>query len=199
MKTIVIEKPVRDVDGVFGALKNSDPPFIALSVGSDQRKTYVYLDESEEKDPTDIVLGWKDTPELRVKSTTPSGPLGVPEVPADEVSVHDLLIQKVTPAGEVVLGDDRVLVTSPHPVSISAPRPRLVDGMVVVQVGPSKLVGEALIDVSDPNGVMKGSKLIVRFTLPRPKPKELELEPVLEPVPEKRGGIMAVFRRILGI
>jgi hypothetical protein len=199
MKTIVVDKPVRDVDGVFGALKKADPPFVALSVGSDRRKTYVYLDESEEKDPTDIVLGWQDTPELRVKSTAASGSLGAPEVPADEVSVHDLLIQKVTPAGDVVLGDDKILVTSPHPVNISTSRPRLVDGMVVVQVGPSKLVGEALIDVSDPNGVMKGSKLVIRFTLPKPKPKELELEPVLEPVVEKKGGIMAVFRRILGI
>jgi len=199
MKTVVIDKPVRDVDGVFGALKRADPPFVALSVGSDTRKTYVYLDESEEKDPTDIVLGWKDAPELRVKSTAISGPLGIPEVPADEVSVHDLLIQKVTPSGEVVFGDDRVLVTSPHPVNISTSRPRLVDGMTMVQIGPSKLVGEALIDVSDPGGVMKGSKLVIRFTLPKPKPKELELEPVLEPVVEKRGGIMAVFRRILGI
>lgn len=198
MKTIIVDKPVRDVNGVFSALKNADPPFVALSVGSDTRKTYVYLDESEEKDPTDIVFGWQDTPELRVKSTAASG-LGAPEVPADEVSVHDLLIQKVTPAGEVVLGDERLLVTSPNPVHISTPRPRLADGMVVVQIGPSKLVGEALIDVSDPDGVMKSSKLIVRFTLPKPKLKELGLEPTPEPVAEKKGGIMAVFRRILGI
>lgn len=199
MKTIVVDKPVRDVDGVFGVMKKSDPPFLVLSVGSDPRKTYVYLDESEEKDPTGIVLEWKDDPELRVKSTAPTGALGVPEVPADGVAVHDLLIQKVTPAGEVVLGDERVVVSTPHMVNISVLRPRLVDGMATVQVGPSKMAGEAIIDVTDPDLGMKSSKLLIRFTIPKPKPQELEFEPALEPVIEKKGGIMAVFRRILGI
>lgn len=199
MKTIVVDKPTRDVDGVFGALKKADPPFFVLSVGADPKKTYVYLDEAEDRDPTEIVLGWKDVPELWVKSTAPLGTLGVPEVQADGVEVHDLLIRKVNPSGEVLPGDERVLVSTPHMVNISMLRPRLSEGMTMVQIGPSKMAGEAVIDVSDPDHGMKGSKLIVRFTTPKAKPREPALEPVPEPVVEKKGGIMAVFRRILGI
>jgi hypothetical protein len=202
MKTITVDKPVRDVDGVFRALKNADPPFVALSVGADQKKTYVYLDEGEEKDPTEIVLGWQDAPEIRVKSTAPLGSLGIPEVQADGLEVHDLLIRKTTPSGEVVPGDERVLISTPHMVNISMLRPRLNEGMATVQIGPSKIHGEALVEVSDPDGVMKSSKLIVRFLLPKAKPPEPVPEPGQEPAGEKvekKGGIMAVFRRILGI
>lgn len=56
MKTIVLNKKVEDVSGLyFDLIKNK---FEVENIGSDQTGTHVFLSDSEEKDPTPIVDAW---------------------------------------------------------------------------------------------------------------------------------------------
>jgi hypothetical protein len=194
MKTITVPKPVRDVDGLVRAFQQADPPFAVVSVATDPRQTYVYLEDSEEKDPAPIVESWVDRPELKVAATGQIGSFGVAEALANDLDVHTVLIQKVDPAGNVVDGSEKLSVTTPQGVMLSEASPRLSEGMAMIQVGPSAKVGDCLIEVTDRSGKMKPVKLPLRFV---PRPSDQEPNPV--PAPEKKGGIMAAIRRILGI
>jgi len=51
---------VRDLGGLYIDLRKKE--FAVKNVGMDGRGTYVYLEESEEKDPTGIVREWVDKP-----------------------------------------------------------------------------------------------------------------------------------------
>src|SRR3990170_2619222 len=116
MKSIVIEKPIRDVDGVLNLLKAQDPPFAIMSVGTDPKRTYIYLDDDEARDPSPFIRDWQDAPELRVSAAGAPGLLGVVDVPSNGSDVHTILIEKVTPAGEIVPGNEKLLVSSRHNV-----------------------------------------------------------------------------------
>lgn len=59
-KIVKVPVKVDDVMGLLIDLKKSG--FAALNVGSDPVNTYVYLDPSEEKDPTSIVESWAGRP-----------------------------------------------------------------------------------------------------------------------------------------
>lgn len=63
-KIVKVPVWVEDVMGLLIDLKKGG--FAALNVGSDPGNTYVYLDPSEEKDPTSLVESWagKSTPPL---------------------------------------------------------------------------------------------------------------------------------------
>jgi hypothetical protein len=194
MKTITVPRPVRDVNGLVRALKQSDPPFAVVSVGTDPRQTYIYLEDAEDKNPAPIVEGWVDYPELKVASTGQAGLLGVSEALSNGIDVHTVLIQKTDPSGNVVEGSEKLSVTTPHGVTLSDASPKLSDGMAMVQVGPSEKAGDFLIEVSDRSGKMKSVKVPLRFVKQR-----VDQEPNQAPVIEKKGGIMATIRRILGI
>lgn len=208
MKPIVIERPTRDVNGLMRLLQAQDPPFAVMSVGADSRRTYLYLDDDETRDPAPIVQEWKDAPELQVSVAGTPGHLGVVEVAANGIDVHVLTIRKTTPTGEVIPGNERINVSTRSAVKISDARPRLVDGVTVVEVGPYERPGEARIDVTDSSGKMSGASVTLRFTRKKPEPPP---EPVVEesPVdpeavemtsdPEAQGGIWSTLKRILRI
>jgi len=194
MKTVIVEKAVRDVDGILDALKKSDPPFAAVSVGADRRRTYIFLEDLESKDPSGLVMGWSDKPELRLTSTAPVGTLGIPEVVANDVDVHTLLIQKTTPGGDVLPGEDRIVLRTRHRVNISSMRVKLSEGMAMVKVGPSSAPGEAVVEVMDSEGVMTNASILLRFVSPKPTPHESA-----SPKPEKKGGVLETLRKLIGI
>lgn len=56
----VMSKQVKDLSGLYIELRRQS--FNVLNVGSDQTGTYVYLSESEMKDPTPFVEEWAEKP-----------------------------------------------------------------------------------------------------------------------------------------
>lgn len=59
-KVIEVQTRVPDLAGLFFDLQKSE--FSVRNVGGDAVKTYVYLEQSEEKDPTPVVTAWADKP-----------------------------------------------------------------------------------------------------------------------------------------
>lgn len=59
-KTVQVDSKVEDLWGLYADLRRAS--FLVKNVGSDERGTYVYLDPSEEKDPTPIVEAWNGRP-----------------------------------------------------------------------------------------------------------------------------------------
>lgn len=212
MKSITIEKPVRDVNGLMKLLQAQDPPFAVLSVGADARRTYLYLDDDEERDPTPLAQEWRDVPELQISCPSPVGHLGAMEVFANGSDVHVLTIKKSTPSGDLLPGNERLSVLSRGPVTLSDAKPRLSEGVVTVEVGPCDKPLETLITVTDPAGRIARASVILRFTRRNPEPPA-EAPPIEAASPEAQaalpaetavdgerpGGIWATLRKILKI
>lgn len=59
-KIVTIPGQVHDVNGLYIDLKKA--LFAVRNVGGDERLTYVYLEPSEEKDPTEIAMQWVGKP-----------------------------------------------------------------------------------------------------------------------------------------
>lgn len=55
-KKVLVEAPVEDLWGLYADLRRAS--FMVKNVAYDHRGTYVYMDPSEEKDPTSIVQSW---------------------------------------------------------------------------------------------------------------------------------------------
>jgi hypothetical protein len=55
-KVIEIPSQVRDLAGLYFDLRKAE--FAVRNVGAGPEKTYVYLDDAEEKDPSALVLEW---------------------------------------------------------------------------------------------------------------------------------------------
>jgi len=64
MKTISTDAIIEDLYGLVEDLRKRS--FGVLNVATDQRGTYVYLDDSEEKDPLPIVLEWVGKPATKM-------------------------------------------------------------------------------------------------------------------------------------
>lgn len=194
MKTIQVPKPIRNVDGLLAELKKADPPFGVVSVGTDPRSTYIYLEDHEDRDPAPIVQAWVDDPELKAIATGQVGIQGVAEALANGVDVHTILIQKVDPAGNVVPGAEKLTISAPPGIPVSDSAPKLSEGMVMIQVGPSQKTGDFSVMVSDRSGKLKKAVLPLRFVA-----KQTPVEPEEKPTIETKGGVMAAIRRWLGI
>jgi len=67
MKKIAAECVVDDLYGLVEDLKKRS--FKILNVATDQRGTYIYLDDAEEKDPLPVVVEWvgKPAPKMTLK------------------------------------------------------------------------------------------------------------------------------------
>lgn len=67
MKTITTAAVVEDLYGVLEDLKKRD--FDVLNIATDPRGTYIYLHDSEDKDPVPVVMEWvgKPAPKLTEK------------------------------------------------------------------------------------------------------------------------------------
>jgi hypothetical protein len=64
MKSIKIDGAVKDVYPLLKALKSATPPYKVLGVGVDNRCTYINLEDSEQRDPTDLAISL--FPELKL-------------------------------------------------------------------------------------------------------------------------------------
>lgn len=204
MKTVVIEKPTKDVDGLLTELRKVGP---VVSVASDPRRTYIYLDDDQEIDPSPAVKAWEDEHELHIESMNPVAPDGIPAATADQSDVHTVMIQKTKSSGEVVQDNTKLLITTPQPVPLSMSKVRLENGLASITVGPSKKIGDVLIDVSDTSGKMKSARLVVRFVSPpheKPEAFEEKIGEVVEarddtpPEVRHQRGVWAKIRSMLG-
>jgi hypothetical protein len=133
-------------------------------------------------------------PELQVSSTGDPGMFGVVEALSNGVDSHTILIKKTDPAGNVVDGSEELLIEASHRVALSDATPKLSEGMAMIRIGPSENVVDFTIEVSDRSGNMPPVKLPLRFVK-----QKADQEPMTPPAIEKKGGLMAVIRRILGI
>lgn len=170
MKTISIEKGVRDVTGLLQTLRRHDPPFLALNVGTAAGRTYVYLDDGEAKDPSPIVSEWIDPAELRLEASKFDAD-GVPVAWADGEDVHRITIRKVRSDDPsiTVPGNELIYVLTSEMVHVSEYRPSLSGGRAEVVIGPSTGPAELDMVVVDPTNKLGKGTLRLRFG---PKPQE---------------------------
>jgi hypothetical protein len=192
MKQVVIEKPVRDVDGLLKALRSATPPFDALSVASDPKRTYVYLQSWEENDPTPLVKAWEDIPELSVSIVGNQGPDGIYEALADGMDAHTLLIRKLNAEGQEIGGNETLRVEVPDGVEVSPPKPVLSEGQVMVKIGPASSPTEFQASVLDYGKRMRSVTIRLRFVGHAPSG-----EPIVQKDPPKRG-FLAILKRLIG-
>lgn len=193
MKTVVVEKPIRDVDGLLTSIRNQDPEFGVVSVGTDARRTYIYLEDDEERDPTPFVSSWEDIPELRIASMNRIGLDKVPQADADGEEVHTVLIQKVSVSGELVEGSEKLHLIAPKGIPVSLNRPRLKEGTVTVTVGPAKRVGQFRVEVRDSKNALVPARVDLGFSAPQPQ------RVVAEEMPQDKEKALEKIHNILQI
>lgn len=182
MKTVVIEKPVRDVNGLLRKLRDIKPPVGIVNVGADARRTYVYLEDYEEYDPTSHVAEWRDPAEFRVVPMNAPGPSGLPEAIANEDEAHVVLIEKISgETGAVVDGNEQILVRC-HGVIEQRYLAKLENGATSVQIGPVRRAGEVTLTISDPRGQLGFAETKLKFV-----PEAVE-PPVPAPAPSVDNG-----------
>lgn len=133
------------VDGVVG---RQTPPTV-----------YVYLPDSEAKDPSSTVNAYQNPAKLELSSNKPAGVGGVPEAQANGTDTHTLTVKKINrETGQVVSGSEQVQIIPSQLLPVSPSKPNLSSGQATVQVGPSSMVGEVIVKVCDPsNGMVEGS------------------------------------------
>ena len=56
MRTVKLDLAVKDIYRLHQALREAQPPYAVLGVGIDNRFTYINLHDSEQRDPTDLVM-----------------------------------------------------------------------------------------------------------------------------------------------
>lgn len=163
MKTVVVEKPVRDIHGVIAALRENDPPFAVVNVGADAQRTYVYLEDYEDKDPTSVVEGWKDVDVLRLSVKAPLGPDDVPEAKADGQEVHEVSVEKFDDDTNEPLDGNEWIVAVATGCAPMRTHMRLKDGRAVLRVGPSPEPGEVVLRVHDAHLKLGAAEVRLRF------------------------------------
>ncbi len=185
MKHIVVERPVKDVDGLLTALKKT-MAYSVISVASDPKKTYVYLQDESQENPSEQVMAWRDKPELMVGL---EGDLPV----ADGKATASVIVSYVEPfTKKPQPGKFKVRVSSKLGLNLSSRKVSLKTGRAVLAVGPAK---ESLIDtiyISDPFKRLAPVSIDVYFAEPPPSPAKDGTE-IKSP---KRSGVWSVFRRL---
>ncbi len=186
MKHVIVERPVKDIEGLLAALQKEMPSSV-MSVASDPSKTYVYLQDTAQEDPTEQVMEWKDPPELMVVI---EGDLPV----ADGKSRASVIVSYVEPfTKEPQLGKFKVRVSSKLGLKLSPRKLSLKTGRAVLEVGPAK---EPLVDtiyINDPVKHLSQVSIDIPFSEVQPFPESEGGETV---VPPKGAGVWSVFRRL---
>jgi hypothetical protein len=83
MRVVTVGTRVEDLVGLFNELRKAE--FSVRNVGAEAEKTHVYLEDSEEKDPTPVVESWVGRPKPE--------PAAAPEKPARK-SLWKKLVEK---------------------------------------------------------------------------------------------------------
>ena len=187
MKCVIVERPVKDVDGVLTSLRSNMETSV-VTVGSDPRRTYVYLQDAAQEDPSEHVMGWKDRPELLAV-------LDGPPPVADGMSKARLVLSYAEPfTGEIQPRRFKVQVKSSHGLMLSAKKLSLKKGRVTVEVGPAIAPLEDLVEFWDPWGRIPTLRITVPFVAPpppNPDDEETEYVPRVE-----KPSVWRVFRRL---
>lgn len=166
MRTVTVEKRVRDVVGLLAVLRSADPPMAVVTIGSDPHHTYVYLEDYETEDPTALVEAWEDV-SLILSPISPEAPDGIHEVPADGSSCHVVKVLKRTPQFEKVTeGDEEVRASVSDGVPVSDAILRLHRGLATISVGPCSEAREVLLRVVDSSRKLCVGEMRLRFTVP---------------------------------
>lgn len=66
MKTVRIEGRVQDLTGLYIALRRA--LFDVKNVGAGPASTFIYLDDAEERDPSEIAASWVGKPPMRMQT-----------------------------------------------------------------------------------------------------------------------------------
>lgn len=121
MKKISTDAIVEDLYGLVEDLKKRS--FGVLNVATDQRGTYVYLNDSEEKDPLPVVMEWvgKPAPKMTLKEWQARVKAAQAQAPGDKKSflgkIMGFLMRKKEPEARVV----GTLFEAPDPVASDTP------------------------------------------------------------------------------
>jgi len=165
MKTAVIaNKRVYETGRLKAALGAAG--FAVVNVASRQTPptTYVYLEDAETKDPAAVVAAYQNPAKLEIVSNKPVGVGGVPEAQANGSDTHVLTIKKVDrDTGQVVAGSEQLQVLPSQLVVVSPSKPTLSAGQATATIGPSAAVGEFVVKVCDPAGVLVEASARLRF------------------------------------
>jgi len=138
--------------------------FAVVGVGYSDPTVYVYLQDSETKDPTSIVMAYTDPNRLVGVSDKPAGPDGVPEALGNGVDVHTITVYKKNFDGtEVVSGSEVVRLLPSQMVAVNPHVVQLVDGIERFSVGPTTMIGELNLGIEDQGGNLLPGNLTVRF------------------------------------
>ena len=102
--------------------------------------------------------------QLRASSNATPDFDGVPAVLANGIAKHFVTVKKVDQNGsDVGSGSEPIRILASFPVPISNASPSLVNGEVMIEVGPMTAVGDVKLDVADPAGVIRKGSLSIRF------------------------------------
>lgn len=166
MKTYEYKKLTYRVDVLQKALE--DASFLVIGVVSRQSnppKILVHLEDGETKDPGQIVTTHVDPGFLDVIPDKPAGLDGTPEAIANGVDKHTLtIIKKDFVSQTLTPGIETLQVIPSQMIQVSPSQPKLVNGFVTVQIGPSLLCGTIFLSIIDKGGKLKGKTVPVRFT-----------------------------------
>lgn len=178
MRSVIVEKPVHDMNRLLEALRSSDPPFSVIAIGVDERRTYVYLNDKEEKDPTPVVQAWKDEAYLRLTTSQEVAPDGIPEALTGAIERFAILIEKVShETQEVLPGDEEMQIRIKTPEGSSCEKKRLVKGKLSLSIGPSKTQGDVQVSAIDRKIRLGSAELKARFVDLRTPPAPPEIAP----------------------
>lgn len=187
MRQVDVGRPVKDVDGVLIALKKTMPDAI-VSVASDGKKTYVYLKDGTEEDPTGQVMDWRDKPELMAMSSP------IPSIAdgASKASVTVLYADAFLKKPQ--RGNFKVVVSSQKKLKLSTRKFSMKTGRMTFEVGPTITPGTDVIRLEEPRSRLLMAEVTVEFVAP---PFESDDSKVRTSVPVKKKGIWSVFRRVV--
>ena len=186
MRRVDVDRPVKDVDGLLTALKKTVP--VVVTLGSDGKKTYVFLEDGTTEDPTDQVMDWQDKPELiLIGSPIPTLADGK-EKAVVTVLYGDPFTQKPQP------GNFKVLAVSQNKLKLSARKFSLKTGSVKFEVGPTTTPGTDVIRLEEPRNGLLIAQVTVNFVATL---SQLDDAKPRASVPMKKQGVWAAFRRIL--
>ena len=185
MKHIVVERPVKDIDGLLMALKKTMANSV-ISVASDPKKTYVYLKNESQENPSEQVMAWQDPPELMVSL---EGDIPI----ADGKAKASVIISHAEPfTKEVQPGNFKVQVDSKNGLKLSFRKLSLKTGRALLEVGPAT---DPLVDtiyITDPYKRLSPISIDVPFAEVPPSPEK----DGAEITPPKRSKVWNVFRRL---
>ena len=210
MKTVIVEKEVRDPAGLLASIRASDSGYRVLNVGVDARRTYVYLEPGEERDPAPLVHAWRDPAVIRLGITNRVAPDGVLEALSNGADLFRIEIDKVDPdTGEGLPGEEDLRIRIRGPRGVSIERLRLANGRATVPIGPCDRPGPVQVLAWDPRLKLGRAGINLRFVpefTPDPPPPEEEapladpgqdgMDPeagVREPEPQSEGPLKESF------